>query len=111
MDIKKIKEIVNCDNIDDSTKISMITIVLSEDKNIIPTLLKMLQNEREIQKELLIDTNAELSRALLVLNDDNLKTNKKIIVEPKWVAQEIKKHYNKWYEYISCNFKIDGLIR
>jgi hypothetical protein len=44
---------------------------------------KNLKNERKQNKELILDTNAELSRALLVLNDENLKTNKKVIAEPK----------------------------
>ena len=45
----------------------------------------------------------------IVLKDDNLKYNKKIIADPKWVVGEIIKHYQKWKDYVRCNFKVDGL--
>jgi len=50
-----------------------------------------------------------LSRALIVLNDNNLKYNKKVVAEPKWVVGEIKKHYLKWKDYIKCTFNVEGL--
>ena len=68
-----------------------------------------MNNEREKREELILDSNAELSRALIVLKDDNLKYSKKIIADPKWVAGEIIKHYQKWKDYVKCNFKVDGL--
>ena len=71
--------------------------------------MEILENERKQSNALLLDTNVELSRALLVLNDKNLKTNKKVIADPQWVVGEIKKHYLKWKDYIRCNFKVEGL--
>lgn len=108
MDIKSIKQIVNSDLPTDYQEKAILSI-LANDEKVIPCIMKILENEREQNKELILDTNSELSRALLVLNDENLKSNKKVVAEPKWVVGEIKKHYLKWKDYIKCNFKIDGL--
>ena len=109
MDINAIKEIVNSNN-SDEYKESLIISVISMDKKVIPTILEILHQERMKKDELILDSNAELSRALVVLKDNNLKSNKKIIADPKWVSGEIIKHYQKWKDYIRCNFKIDGLF-
>lgn len=108
MNIKKIRDIINWNLPDDVTE-SYLIAVISEDKKVIPTILEMLNNERKLKEELLLDTNAELSRALVVLQDKNLKYNKKIIADPPWVVSEIIKHYKKWKDYITCNFKIKEL--
>lgn len=109
MNIKEIKEIVNSNN-SDEYKESLIISVISMDKKVIPTILEILQQERLKKDELILDSNAELSRALIVLKDSNLKSNKNIIADPKWVSGEIIKHYQKWKDFIRCNFKIDGLF-
>ena len=108
MDIKKIRDIINLNLTDEVTENYLIAII-SEDKNVIPTILKILNIERELKEKLLLDTNVELSRALIVLQDKNLKYNKKIIADPPWVVGEIIKHYKKWKDYITCNFKIKEL--
>lgn len=108
MDIKSIKQIVNSDLPNDYQEKAILSII-SNDKKVIPYILEILENERKHSKNLILDTNSELSRALLVLCDENLKSNKKVVAEPKWVVGEIKKHYLKWKDYIKCNFKIDGL--
>ena len=108
MNIKLIKEIVNSNN-SDELKEKMIISALSIDKKLIPTILEILQEERVVKDELILDSNAELSRALIVLRDNNLKSNKKIIADPKWVSGEIIKHYKKWKDFIDCNFKIKEL--
>ena len=108
MDIKRIKQIVNSDLSTDYQEKAILSI-LADDKKVIPYIMEILDHERKQNKELILDSNAELSRALLVLNDDNLKYNKNVVAEPKWVVGEIKKHYIKWKDYIGCTFKIDGL--
>ena len=108
MDIKSIKQIVNSDLPSDYQE-EVILSILADDKKVIPYIMKILENERKQNKELILDTNAELSRALLVLDDTNLKSSKKMVADPKWVVGEIKKHYLKWKDYIKCNFKVDGL--
>ena len=108
MNIKSIKQIVNSDLPNDYQEKAILSI-LADDKKVIPYIMEILENERKQSKELILDTNYELSRSLLVLNDENLKTNKKVVADPKWVVGEIKKHYLKWKDYIKCNFKVDGL--
>ena len=108
MNIKSIKTIVNSDY-PDLVKEQMIIATLSSDEKVIPLILEILNQEREVNKELILDTNAELSRALIVLQDKNLKYNKKIIADPPWVVGEIIKHYKKWKDYIGCCFKIKEL--
>ena len=108
MNLKKIKEVVNLDISDEQKEIYILSII-ADDKKAIPTLLNILNGEREKREELILDANAELSRALIVLKDDNLKYNKKIIADPKWVSGEIIKHYQKWKDYVKCNFKVDGI--
>jgi hypothetical protein len=108
MNLEKIKDIVNSDH-SNEYKESVIINILSEDKKIIPIILEMIQIERNRTEELILDSNAELSRALIVLKDKNLKCNKNIIADPKWVVGEIIKHYQKWKDYIRCNFNINEL--
>lgn len=108
MNIEAIRAIVNS-SLPESEKRRSILLIIADDKKAIPFIMEILDNERHQTKELLLDTNSELSRALVVLNDSNLKYTKKIIADPKWVVGEIKKHYIKWKDYISCTFKVDGL--
>lgn len=75
-------------------------------KEIINSFLK---NKKNFNKKLLLNTNKELSRTLVCLNDDNIKVNKKAILNPKGVVSKIKKHYTKYKNYIFCNFKINDL--
>ena len=105
MDIKKITEVVNME-IPDDIKENYILSVLADDVEVIPKILKILEYERERNKELITDFNVELSRAMVVLNDNSLKYNKDVIAEPKWVVGEIKKDLIKWKDYGSSGFII-----
>lgn len=108
MNLQLIKEIINSSLREEEKKIAILKI-LAQDKNIFKYLLKFLEDERNFNKRLLLDTNEELSRALVCLNDNNIKVNKKAILNPKWVVSKIKKHYTKYENYILCNFKINDL--
>ena len=108
MDLKAIKLFVDSD-MPDGTKKNLILDVIAKDKNAIPYVMEMLYRERETTKDLILDSNVELSRALIVLKDENLKWDDKVIANPKWVAGEIIKHYQKWKNYVKCNFKIKEL--
>lgn len=108
MNLDKIKTIINS-GLPKELKEEAILSIIADDEEAIPTILQFLHEERRVKKELILDTNAELSRALVVLRDGNLKYTKKIISEPKWVADEIIKHYQKWKNHIKCNFKVEGL--
>lgn len=106
MDIQAIKKIVNSD-LPTAYQEKAILSVLANDKNVIPYIMEILADERAKNEELILDQNAELSRALLVLDDKNLKATAKVVADPKWVSGEIKKHYLKWKDVVKCNFVID----
>lgn len=108
MDIDSIKKIVNS-NIPDELKAQHIISILANDKDVIPEILQILDEERKQKENLILDSHSELSRALVVLNDKNLKYSKKIICDPKWVVEKIKEHFLKWQDHIRCGFKIEGL--
>jgi len=110
MDIKSIRHIVNEESITEDVKKNLILSIIALDKDSIPMILEILENERRKKNELIIDSNAELSRALVTLEDPNIgKKRPKPIVELSFVVDEIKKHYLKWQDTIKCNFKIKGL--
>lgn len=102
MDIQNIKKIVNS-NIDDESKAQMILFLMAEDEEIIPKILKILEEERLQNKALLISTNSELSRALVCLQ------SKGELPKSSFVIKEIKQHYIRWQHRIKCCFKIKGL--
>jgi hypothetical protein len=81
---------------------------VSNDENALPNILKILEFERKNKKELLQDTNMELSRALVAFEmyEKNTPTNLK---QKRWIVGEIKKHYIKWKNFIGCCFKVVGL--
>lgn len=104
MDLLKIKGILSLHNLDDDAKSKLILGVIARDKNAIPYMLELLSIERQKNEELISDFNLELSRASVVLNDSNLRANKKVIIQPKKVVEMIKAHYNKWRDCIECCF-------
>jgi hypothetical protein len=108
MDIDKIKVIINSE-MSDNDKQVIILQILAKDKQVIPYIMEMLKFERHQENKLLLETNAELSRALIVLDDKHLKYSKKIVCDPKWVVEQIKEHYIRWKGFIRCTFKIEGL--
>ncbi len=80
---------------------------LSEEDEILPNMMLLLDSERKSKNQLIIESNAELSRAVVTLIDDKY-ANKGAIVDRFWVAAQIKTHYLKWKDTIRCCFKIDG---
>ena len=83
----------------------LILVYVSEDKKAIPNILEILEIERQRNRELLLDTNVELSRAFAAFKmfEKNTPTNLK---QKRWIFGEIQKHYIKWKDYISCCFNI-----
>ena len=108
MDIKKLRGIINLPIPDDKIEKYIISFI-AEDKEAIPNILHILSAERASNSELISDMNLELSRALIVLKDKNIKYNKNIITDPVWVISEIINHYRKWKDHIRCNFKVEEL--
>ena len=108
--VKSIKQIVNSDLPIDYQEKAILS-VIANDKKVIPHIMEILENERKQNKELLLDTNMELSRALITLtaNPSDAKGKKAIKEQTDFVVGEIKKHYLKWKDYIKCCFNIQGL--
>lgn len=81
---------------------------ISDDKTIIPNMLRLLEIERQNSKELLKDCNMELSRSLTGLIDFSSQSekDKKMRI---FMIDEIKKFYKKWKHKVLCNYKIEGL--
>ncbi len=100
MDIKKIKAIAENDSL--INKELAILSVIAEDKKAIEYVLALLQLERLHKAELISDSNQELSRALVVLEDSKTKKS-------QWIVNQIKHHYVKWKNDITCNFNVDGI--
>jgi hypothetical protein len=108
MDIDVIKEIVNSN---DSILLKETKIIehLSEDKNCIPTLLRILERERSTDKELIQDMNQELSRAQIYI--DMLKESpedSKASFNKGFVLDEIAKFYFKYKKFVThCYNKLN----
>lgn len=103
MNLDKIKETVNSSK-ENAVKELEIIIILSQDENVIPTVLKILNKERTINDQLITETNAELSRALVTLVEPHIK-----LTTGSFVIGQIKAHYHKWKDKIKCNFRFDDL--
>lgn len=71
---------------------------LANKSEAIPIILKILENERELKKELLLDTNVELGRLYV------MSSNKEMDLE--YALSCVRKYYYKWKDYISCCFNI-----
>jgi hypothetical protein len=83
----------------------IISIYLSDDDEVIPNLLSLFEANLEAKKELILDSNLELSRALIFINKKNSTKG----FNKDFVMGEIKKHYIKWKDTIKCCFNIEGL--
>lgn len=108
MNIEAIKEVVENNNYPDKIKENIILRIIADDRRAVPMILQMLDSEREDKENLIRESNSELSRALITLEDPNLG-KKRPIVELSFVTGEIRKHYLKWKNKIKCNFKVKGL--
>ena len=102
MNLSYIKTVIEKKGVPNEIKEDLILKELAESPKSIPFMLKMLEYERVQQKELLLDTNLELSKALLCIVKP--KTMKK-----DWAIEQIKNHYKKWAHKIRCCFKFNDL--
>jgi len=101
MNIDNIKAIINL-SCPDQTKINLILNEIANDSNAMNYMWNIISSEREQNKQLLLDTNLELSRALVFIE-------KPKAVEKSWIIQNIKTHYEKWKHKITCCFHFDYL--
>lgn len=105
MDLKKIQEILSSPMKDDTKEYYILT-EIAKDKDAIPTILKLLNQEREVKNELILDMNLELSRADTILEDTKLANRKGAgdKTTKEFALEEIRKFYDKYREYITHCF-------
>lgn len=97
MDLKEISKVLSYP-IDDETKKMLIITILAKDKQVIPTIMEILDAEREINNKLLIEMNMQLSRAHLGLEKPSLNKG-------HFMDKEIQQFYLKNKEHIGHCFK------
>ncbi len=97
MDFKKLTIIINS-SLPNEVKELQIIDCLSKDKNVIPLIMKILDREREVKKEISQEMNVLLSKTHLAL--DNPKYN-----EDNFMQKEIIEFYTKYKDQIGHCFK------
>lgn len=100
--IEFIKHIINENDSErmneEEYKMEKIILLLASSERYSKLFFNMYQQKINQQKELILDLNAELSRALFTLEN---KGN----INPAWVASQIKDFY-KDNQQVKCDFKI-----
>jgi hypothetical protein len=97
MDLKELKLIINSDLPDEVIKLEIINSI-AKDENVIITIMKVLEREREFKKEIHSEMNLLLSKAHIGL--DNKKFN-----EGNFMQKEIVEFYTKYRGYVGHCFK------
>ena len=99
MNIKKITDIVNDHSLTVTSKERAIITVLSEDPNVLTTIISLLAVERNTQKELVSDLNLEVSRYHAMVT-----TPKLLKGQEGFLNDETKSLYEKWKAFIKPLF-------
>jgi len=104
MNLENIKYIVLLD-VSNELKEIMLIAELAYDEKVIPTIMSILEEERKNKKELILDMNAELSRAhvYIEMKKEN-KTEQKDSFNKEFVISEISKFYEKYKNVIGHCF-------
>jgi len=104
MNIKSLKDIVNSET-PDSLKYLKIIQLLASDENALSDMIKILDEERRIKKELIMDMNLELSRAHIYidLRQEN-KSEAKESFNKNFIIDEIAKFYFKYKSMVKHCF-------
>lgn len=97
MDLELLRNVLDSNNTS-SNKEKLILQVLSKDKNVIPLLLNILENERLMNEELNSEMNLLLSKAHTVMEHPKLNTD-------KFVQVEIIDFYKKYKGVVGHCFK------
>lgn len=102
MDLTKIKQVVNQDLLSDDQKRAVILMIIAEDKKAIPDLLEMLEAERQIRYDLIIDMNLELSRTAMYLKEFALEDKRRRSakdgggLDRPFILDAVKQFYRKY---------------
>jgi len=96
MDLETIKSIINSDK-DNLVKEAAIIKILSKDKNVIPFIMNILNEERYLKNNLISDMNQELSRAHIYLDGYDGQNKKKAgSFTREFVIDKISEFYIKY---------------
>lgn len=98
MDIKKIRQIVIEDLIDEATKRLLIIDVISEDPEAIVDVLEILNSERKRKKKMISEMNELISKSDVAL--ENPKLNK-----DTFINKEISEFYKRWDSFVKHLWK------
>ena len=101
MNLKSIKEVVNSESLSDAQKINSILQIFSEDKDFLLEVLKVIQIERDFNKELITECNFQLSRA-------DIGLEKPMLNEDNFINNEIKSFYMNYEGFVGHCFKDYG---
>jgi hypothetical protein len=97
MNVQELKSIINSGLPDEVVKSEIIN-SLAKDENVIPVVMRILERERELKKEIHSEMNLLLSKAHIGL--DNKKFN-----EDDFMQKEIIEFYTKYRGYVGHCFK------
>ena len=104
MDIDIIKEIVNSEDSVHQKEIRLLE-HLASDKDCIPILMRILNSERTMKRELIKDMNLELSRAHIYIDMmQESKSDAKGSFNKGFVLNEIAKFYFKYKQVVTHCF-------
>jgi len=101
--IEGIKTILGLD-IPDHAKERLILSAIAKNRLAIPTIMRMLDEERTIKDEMISDMNQELSRTHLFAAMNAPKPKAKETFTIKFINEEIKKFYDKYSDYATHLF-------
>ena len=97
MNLDNLREILNA-HIPENIKEQLIIREISKDENVIPTVMKILEQERQLKSEIASEMNVLLSKAHIGL--DNKKFNK-----GNFMQKEIVEFYTKYKGIVGHCFK------
>ncbi len=104
MDTKLLKSILNS-NLSEELKEQQIINVLSNDKKVIPLIMKILDAERKSNSELITDMNLELARAHIYIDmRPESKDESKDSFNKGFILDEISKFYIKYKGFVTHCF-------
>ena len=100
MNIQELKTAINSD-LPDDFKEQQIIQILAKDKNVMPTVLKILSAEREYQKEILDEINLNLSRTHIFIEAytpdlQKLKKVESVGFTKQFVLDKVEEFYTNY---------------
>jgi hypothetical protein len=104
IDIDKIRQILNSDANNEAMEFQILA-VIAKDKDAIPSVMKMLAEERDVKRKLISDMNTKLSLAHTYIDERiELKEEQKKRFNKGFVMEQIAIFYKTYANYIEHAF-------